>query len=65
MARADGPLSDYGFCAINLSGQSLSQPEMGTFIEDCLRELGVPPARVCFEITETAVIADLPAARAA
>ncbi len=63
MSRPDGPLSGYGFCAINLSGQSLSDPELLVYIEDCLRETGVAPRRVCFEITESDVIADLPVAQ--
>ena len=62
MADADGPLAGYGFCAINLSGQSLSQPDMCEYLEQQLDESGVAPSRVCFEITETAVIADLPVA---
>lgn len=63
MGQADGPLSSYGFCAINLSGQSLSDSSLRGFIEDCLRESDVVPHRVCFEITETDVIADLPVAQ--
>ncbi len=46
-------------CAINLSGASVSDPELLPFI---LRELElhrIPSSRVCFEITETAAIANL------
>jgi diguanylate cyclase (GGDEF)-like protein len=53
-----------GLLAINLSGQSLSEPSFRTFLEDRLAELKVPLERVCFEITETAVVSDLKRARA-
>jgi len=61
IARPAGPLAAYGYCAINLSGQSLSQADLLTFIEAELAESGADPRRVCFEITETAVIGDLAA----
>ncbi len=50
-------------CAINLSGQSLSNVD---FQADVLRELqqaGIAGERLCFEITETAAIDNLEAAR--
>jgi len=53
-----------GMLAINLSGQSLSEPSFRTFLEDRLAELIVPLERICFEITETAVVSDLKRARA-
>lgn len=49
--------------SLNVSGQSLSSP---LFLDHCLEALattGVNPRRICFEITETAVIADLERAR--
>ena len=45
--------------ALNLSGQSIGD---GAFIEFVIRETGqadVPPESICFEITETAAVADL------
>lgn len=51
-------------CSINVSGQSVSNPH---FLQDVLNRIersGVEPGRLCFEITETAPIADFPAARA-
>ncbi len=55
--------ADVDRCAINLSGQSLSEVD---FQNDILRELkrsGVAGERICFEITETAAIDNLEAAR--
>ncbi|UCE88796.1 MAG: EAL domain-containing protein, partial [Pseudomonadota bacterium] len=52
-----------GGCAINLSGQSLGDEK---FLGDVLAMFdatGADPARVCFEITETAVIGNLSHAR--
>jgi len=50
--------------AINLSGQSVSHPDLGDFIRDSLREAGVDPKRVVFEITETSFIKNLNQAHA-
>lgn len=44
---------------INLSGASLGDPELLEFIREGFRRRGVSPARVCFEITESAAIANL------
>ena len=40
-------------CAINLAGSSLANPELLAFIRAQLTRTGVPPQRICFEITET------------
>jgi diguanylate cyclase (GGDEF)-like protein/PAS domain S-box-containing protein len=52
-------LPDQRSCAINLSGQTLGDPQFLDFVVDCLDHTGVPPARVCFEITESAVMSNL------
>ncbi len=44
---------------INLSGQSLSDDTLAEFVVARLRQFQIEPARVCFEITETAVIRNL------
>ena len=46
-------------CAINLSGQSLSDTQMLDYILGQLEETGLSPDHICFEITETAAIANL------
>jgi diguanylate cyclase (GGDEF)-like protein/PAS domain S-box-containing protein len=46
-------------CSINLSGSSLSDPHLLGFIESEFIRTAMPPAKVCFEITETAAIANL------
>ena len=46
-------------CCINLSGQSLSDERFMDFITGEITRSGVPPQKLCFEITETAVIANL------
>jgi two-component system CheB/CheR fusion protein len=56
-------LSSIEFCTINLSGHSLTDDAFADFITRELRETNVPPAKICFEITETAAVANL--ARAA
>lgn len=49
---------------INLSGQSLYDPEFFDFIVKTIRETQIPPTWLCFEITETAAIANLSSALA-
>ncbi len=56
-------VADLATCAVNLSGQSLSDPEFLDYVVEHLRQSRVDPERICFEITETAVIADLDSAR--
>lgn len=46
-------------CSINLSGASLSDPAILDYVRVELGQAGVRPEQVCFEITETAVIANL------
>ncbi len=46
------------FC-INLSGQSFANPGFQAFIVDEIRDAGVPPQNICFEVTETAAIANI------
>jgi len=45
--------------SINLSGQSLGDDEILECIKDSINEFGAKPSNICFEITETAAIANL------
>lgn len=48
---------------INLSGQSLSDEAFLPYVLEQLTATGIDPRRICFEITETAVIANLARAK--
>lgn len=63
LERRAAILAELGTCALNLSGQSLSDPQFLDYVVRHLRESRIDPRRICFEITETAVIADLDSAR--
>jgi diguanylate cyclase (GGDEF)-like protein/PAS domain S-box-containing protein len=50
-------------CAINLSAQTLGDESFLEFVVECLDHSQVDPAQVCFEMSESAVLADLQRAR--
>ncbi len=50
-------------CAINLSGQTLSEEGFLEYVIDQIKQHGVDTRRICFEITETSVISNLSKAR--
>jgi Amt family ammonium transporter len=50
-------------CFINLSGLSLRDASVLDFIRSQLAETGIPPHKLCFEITETAAVENLEQAR--
>ena len=50
-------------CSINLSGQALIDDSFLEFIVDALDHSGVEPRRICFEVTEQAVMGNLDHAR--
>lgn len=45
--------------AVNVSGQSIGDPEFLDYVLAELDRSGVPPERICFEITETAAVSRL------
>ena len=53
------PLAERPIYAINLSGSSLSDERLADFVRGLLAEHQVPADMLCFEITETAAIANL------
>jgi diguanylate cyclase (GGDEF)-like protein len=50
--------------AVNISGQSLGDPDFCAFLEETLRESGLPPRLLAFELTETAAVANIVRAEA-
>lgn len=50
-------------CSINLSGQSLGDPQFMAFVLETLAATPMPCHKLCFEITETAAIGNLHAAQ--
>ncbi len=55
-------LDNLFLCSINLSGVSLADEDFLIFVTTELASTGLPPGKICFEITETAAIANLPGA---
>ncbi len=45
--------------SINLSGQTLSDLDLAQYIEDMLQQYPVDPKTLCFEVTESATIANM------
>ena len=52
-------LERVSLCTINLSAQTLGNEEFLVFLTDILKETEIQPSKICFEITETAAVADL------
>ncbi len=52
-------LPDNRSCTINLSGQTLGDAQFLDFVVDSLDHSGVAPEKVCFEVREASVIANL------
>lgn len=50
-------------CAINLSGATFGDDEFVEFVRRQFEIYPVPPGMICFEITETSAIANLPSAK--
>ncbi|HRH82434.1 MAG TPA: EAL domain-containing protein [Thiobacillaceae bacterium] len=48
-----------GICGLNVSGASLGDADFEAFLRGQFAEHGIPPSRVCLEITETAAVANL------
>ena len=57
------PVPAHRSVAINVSGQTLGDAQFLEFVVECFDTSGVAPAQVCFEINESAVVANLDHAR--
>ncbi|MGO9335143.1 MAG: putative bifunctional diguanylate cyclase/phosphodiesterase [Acidimicrobiales bacterium] len=44
--------------AVNVSGAELSEPEFVGRVAEVIRSRGIPPARLCLEMTETAIVGE-------
>lgn len=55
-------LDDLGAFSINLSGNSLNEPDFMDFVLEQFNRTRLPPSKICFEITETAAIGNLSSA---
>jgi len=63
LIAAEGPSSEGGTTyTLNLSGQSLGEESFLEHVLGVVETTGVDPRRICFEITETAAIANLSSA---
>lgn len=63
LAAHPGHLAALGLCHLNVSAQSLGDPQYRELLEALLDEYGIPGDRICLEITETAAVRSLEDAR--
>ena len=52
-------LEELAVCSVNLSGLSISDRSFRPFLLTQLKNYALPPRKICFEVTETAAIANL------
>ena len=52
-------LDELGAFSINLSGNSLTEPDFMEYVLEQFNETRLPTSRICFEITETSAIGSL------
>lgn len=59
LTRHPDQLERLAFCTINLSVQALNEGSFLAFVLEQLDATSIPPDKLCFEVTETAAIANL------
>ncbi len=64
LASDPAHLDQLDLCHVNVSAQSITDPAFRSFVIDRIERGRVPASKLCFEITETAVMANLNEARA-
>lgn len=62
LTRAPVYLEGLFMCSINLSGISVNNDAFLLFVEDEIKNYGIPAEKICFEITETAAIQNMSSA---
>jgi diguanylate cyclase (GGDEF)-like protein/PAS domain S-box-containing protein len=63
LGRGGLKLPDGRSVAINIAGQTLGDAEFLEFVVDCFDHTGASPSDICFEVTESSVVANLDHAR--
>jgi diguanylate cyclase (GGDEF)-like protein/PAS domain S-box-containing protein len=63
LIRKPHRLAQLSRCSINLSAISLGNKKFLDYIVQRINDLAIPPEKICFEVTETATIANLSDAR--
>jgi diguanylate cyclase (GGDEF)-like protein/PAS domain S-box-containing protein len=63
LGRGALPVPPKRCVAINISSQTLADPDFLEFVVECLDGTGVAPGQVCFELSEAAVAANVEHAR--
>jgi EAL domain-containing protein (putative c-di-GMP-specific phosphodiesterase class I)/GGDEF domain-containing protein len=59
LSSVKNELDKIALCSMNLSGQAVADPQFCSDIEQWIQEYSVPAEKLCFEITETAAIANM------
>jgi diguanylate cyclase (GGDEF)-like protein/PAS domain S-box-containing protein len=63
LGRGGLKLPPGGSVAINIAGQTLGDADFLEFVADCFDHTGANPGDICFEVTESAVVANIDHAR--
>lgn len=58
LAAHQAKLSQIEMCSINLSGQSITDNDFCSYVATLFNQYNIPASKICFEITETAAIAN-------
>ena len=49
----------FEMCSVNVSGQTIDDPDFEIFLFDLIEKTGIDPTKLCLEITETATISNM------